>query len=128
MIIQLSDQIPWVLRFSGGASNMRLDLSQLTLTRLDLSGGARRLDLTLPQPKGTVAIHISGGASDLSIRAPRVTAWRFHLSGGAHSLNINGSHQAAFGNLSQESPNYRSAENRFDIQISGGASNVRFDS
>jgi hypothetical protein len=125
--VQLSDQVPWKLHFSGGANTVRLDLSQLQLARLDLSGGAGHLELDLPQPKGTVPIDISGGVSGVIIRAPKDSAWRFHLSGGAPSLDINGSHRSAVGSYSQESPNFGSAENRYEIQLSGGFSDVRFE-
>ncbi len=125
--VQLSNQVPWTLHFTGGASAVRLDLAQLQLTRLDISGGAHHLELTLPEPKGTVPIDVSGGVAGLVLRVPQGSAWRFHLSGGAASININGSHRSAAGSYTQESPNFGSAENRFEIQLSGGFSNVQFE-
>ena len=124
-VITLTDRIPWTIKISGGAANAHLDLRRLQLAKVEISGGASRLDAQLPSPKGTVLIDISGGVSNLTLRAPTGTQWRVAVSGGVSGLRINGSSYAAIGgDFEQQSPGYASASDRVDIQVSGGASHV----
>jgi hypothetical protein len=127
LVVTLSDRIPWAIQVGGGATNLRLDLGGLQLSKLQVSGGANRLDAQLPSPKGTVLIDVSGGASNLTLRAPAQSEWRVAVSGGVSAVTINGSSSGTLGgDFQRQSPGYDSATNRFDIQISGGASRVDF--
>jgi hypothetical protein len=127
LLVTLSDRIPWAIQVGGGATNLRLDLGGLQLSKLQVSGGANRLDAQLPSPKGTVLIDVSGGASNLTLRAPAQSEWRVAVSGGVSAVTINGSSSGTLGgDFQRQSPGYDSATNRFDIQISGGASRVDF--
>jgi len=102
-------------------------LRHLQLTKLEVSGGANRMDAQLPAAKGTVMLQVSGGASNLTLRAPTETQWRIGVSGGANAVTINGSTSGAFGgDFERQSPGYGTATNRYDIQISGGASHLDF--
>jgi len=123
----LTDRIPWTIQLGGGAANLSLDLRHLQLTELDISGGANQVEAQLPAPKGTVRIDVSGGASNLTLRAPAETEWRVGVSGGASAMTINGSTSGTLGgDFERQSSRYASATNRYDIQISGGASHVDF--
>lgn len=127
VLVTLTDRIPWGIQVGGGAANIRLDLRRLQLSKLQVSGGANRLDAQLPTPKGTVLISVSGGASNVMLRAPAQSEWRVAVSGGVSAVTINGSSSGSFGgDLQQQSSGYASATNRFDIEISGGASHVDF--
>jgi hypothetical protein len=49
------------------------------------------------------------------------------VSGGVSAVTINGSASANLGgDFQKQSPEYASATNRFDIEISGGASHIDF--
>jgi Domain of unknown function (DUF5668) len=125
--ITLTDRIPWTIKLSGGTANAHLDLRRLQLAKLEISGGLSRMDAHLPSPKGTVVIDISGRVSNLTLRAPAGAQWHVGVSGGVSGLHINGSLFAAIGgDFQQQSPGYASASDRFDIEISGGASRVDF--
>jgi hypothetical protein len=125
--ITLSDQIPWSVQIGGGAANLVLDLSHGQLSKLEISGGANRLDAHLPNPKGTVVIRVSGGANNVTMVAPAQSAWRMAVSGGVSAVTVNGASSGNLGgDFQQQSPEYNSATDRFDIEISGGASHVTF--
>ena len=127
LMVTLSDRIPWSIQVGGGATNLRLDLRRLQLSKLAVSGGANRLDAQLPSPKATVLIDVSGGASNVTLRAPAQSEWRVAVSGGVSAVTINGSSSGTLGgDFQRQSPGYNSATNRFDITISGGASRVDF--
>lgn len=121
--LRLNDRLPWTIRISGGASQMTLDLSQGHLAGVRISGGASQMDLTLPPPHGTVRVEMSGGASQMRIRAGGSAA-RINVTGGLGSLQANDSRYAGVGQLSWQTPGYGAATDRYDIQITGGASEV----
>ena len=127
IVLALTDRIPWTIQVGGGATNLSLDFRHLQLTKVEVSGGANRMDAQLPAAKGTVMLQVSGGASNLTLRAPTETQWRIGVSGGANAVTINGSTSGAFGgDFERQSPGYGTATNRYDIQISGGASHLDF--
>jgi len=125
--ITLTDQVPWSIQIGGGAANLRLDLRHALLSKLEISGGANQLDAQLPSPKGTVVISVSGGANNVAIVAPAHSPWRVAVSGGVSAVTINGSSSGNLGgDFQRQSPDYNSATDRFDIEISGGASHIDF--
>jgi cell wall-active antibiotic response 4TMS protein YvqF len=124
LLLTLTDRIPWTVQIGGGAADLQLDLRRLQLSALEVSGGASRVEARLPSPKGQVRIAVSGGASNLTLRAPKETEWSVKASGGANAISINGSTSGGVGDLQRQSPGYALATNRFDIEISGGASRV----
>ena len=127
IVLALTDRIPWTIQVGGGATNLSLDLRHLQLTKLEVSGGANRMDAQLPAAKGSVMLEVSGGLSNLTLRAPAETQWRIGVSGGANAVTINGSTRGALGgDFERQSPGYGTATNRYDIQISGGASHIDF--
>jgi hypothetical protein len=125
--LTLADKVPWSIQVGGGAANLRLDLRQAQLSKLDVSGGANQLDAQLPSPKGTVLFSVSGGANNITIVAPAHSQWRVSVSGGVSAVTINGSSSGNLGgDFQQQSPGYGSATDRLDIEISGGASHLDF--
>ena len=127
VLVTLTDRIPWGIQIDGGAASERLDLRQVQLSKLQVSGGANRVDVQVAAPKGTVLINVSGGASSVTLRAPAQSEWRVAISGGVSAVTINGSSSGNLGgDFQQQSPGYTSAANRFDIEISGGASHIDF--
>ena len=125
--LTLTDKVPWSIQIGGGAANMRLELRNAQLAKLDISGGANQLDAQFPSPKGTVSISVSGGANNITIVAPAKSQWRVAVSGGVSAVTINGSSSGNLGgDFQQQSPGYGSATDRFAIEISGGASHLDF--
>lgn len=126
ILVTLTTTIPWSVQVSGGAGDMRLDVRELQVSKIDISGGAHRIDAQLPSPRGTVAVDVSGGANDVTLRAPAGSQWRVSVSGGVSAVTINGSSSGGFGDFQKESSGYGGATDRLNIDISGGASHVDF--
>src|SRR2546429_5174472 len=121
VVITLTDRIPWTIKITGGLANARLDLRRLQLAKVEISGGASRLDAQLPSPKGTVLIDISGGLSNLTLRAPTGAQWHVAVSGGVSGLRINGSSYAAIGRgVPPPNPRFPSGAGPIRIQAIGG--------
>lgn len=127
--IALNATIPWEISLGTGASSERLELAGLQLRRLDISGGASRLEASLPQPDRSVLIQVSGGASGITIHRPGGVPIRVDVTGGASNLDVDGRRFGVVaGSQAYESPEYAEASGRYDIQVSGGATRVTIDS
>jgi DNA-binding MarR family transcriptional regulator len=123
--IALNATIPWQLEFKGGVSRLDAELGTLRLESMELTGGASDCVVRLPPPSGTVPIRVSGGASDLTFHLPAKAAARLQVKGGVSKLAFQEHRLGAVGGtMNLESPDYKSAEDRYDIEFLGGASNL----
>jgi hypothetical protein len=123
--ITLSGRIPWTIRAHWGMSDVSADLESLELRDLKIAGGSSRLEIRLPHPDTSIPIRIGGGASSLEVIRPAGVPVRVRIGGGASKLAIdNFSVGSAGGGTDWKSPDYDSAEERYDIAIGAGASKV----
>jgi DNA-binding MarR family transcriptional regulator len=121
----LNGTVPWDIQIRGGVSELTADLSALQLASLDVTGGASEVVVSLPPPSGTVRVTFSGGASKLSLRRPKGVPARLQVNGGVGKLAFDAQRLGAVGGETRlESPDYASAEDRYDIVISGGTSHL----
>jgi hypothetical protein len=84
--IVLASRVTWALRFTGGADEQRVDLSRGRVSGIDVVGGARRIELTLPKPSGTVPIRITGAVDEFVVTAPKDNPVRVRLDSGARTV------------------------------------------
>lgn len=123
--ITLNSSIPWQIELKGGVSKLDADLSALRLESLELTGGATDVVVKLPRPSGTVSIRISGGGSDLSFQLPAGVVARLQVKGGVSKLAFQEHRLGAVGGpLNLESPEYKNEADRYDFELTGGASNL----
>ena len=126
--IALNGSIPWEIGFSGGLSRLHADLSGLRLDSFSASGGVSRIELLLAEPSGKIPILFDGGASDVIVRRPKGVAACVFVGGGASKLALDDQHFGAIGGETRlESQDYAAATDRYEITITGGASNVTIE-
>jgi DNA-binding MarR family transcriptional regulator len=126
--IALNEAIPWELVLRGGASKVAANLKELKLKSFELRGGASHVTLELPPPSRTVPVRVSGGSSHLKLVRPRHTPVRVQVTGGVSHLSIDKLELGAVGGTARwESPDYEASKDRFEIQISGGASQLSIE-
>jgi hypothetical protein len=126
--VTLNGSIPWRIEFRGGLSKLDADLSILRLGSFEIVGGAREVAVTLPRPSGTVSVRVSGGASDVTIHRPVSVATRVSVGRGASKLALDDQHFGAIGGETRlQTPDYESSADRYDIEVSGGASKLTVD-
>ncbi|MGF1471467.1 MAG: hypothetical protein ACFB50_06965 [Rubrobacteraceae bacterium] len=124
--VTLNPAVPWEIEVRGGAAGIEADLGGLEMSSFVLKGGTSNLDLTLPEPSGTVQISLSGGASKVVVNRPAGVEARMSLKGGAATLTFDAqSFDAVGGRVRLQSPGYDGASDRYEIEISGGASEVK---
>jgi DNA-binding MarR family transcriptional regulator len=123
--VALNGAIPWDIHIRGGVSQLTADLAALPLGSLEVAGGASDVAVSLPPPTGTVRVSFSGGASKLFLHRPRGVAARLQVSGGVGKLAFDAQRLGAVGGETRlESPDYATAEDRYEILISGGTSQL----
>jgi hypothetical protein len=84
--VVLAAKVKWKLRFAGGADEQLIDLSKGQVAGVDFGGGARRVELTLPKPAGTVAMKVTGAVQELVMRSPKDNPVRLKLASGAKTV------------------------------------------
>ena len=123
--VALNAAVPWEIEVRGGAARTAADLGGLELTSFVLKGGISDLTLTLPEPSGVVPIRLAGGAAKASIRRPAGAAARISVNGGVSKLTFDEqSFDALGGKVRLQSPGYDEASDRYEIEVSGGASEL----
>ncbi len=121
----LNNAVPWEIEVRGGADRVEADLGALTLTSFLLNGGFSDCTLSLPEPSGTVPVRLSGGASKVSIGRPAGVEAKLTVKGGISKLIFDlQSFDAVGGRVRLQSPGYDGASNRYEIEVSGGASGI----
>ena len=84
--VVLSAKVRWSLRFTGGGDEQIVDLSGGQVAGIDVIGGSRRFELSLPKASGTVPVHVTGAIQDLSIQSPADSPVRVKVQGGAKTV------------------------------------------
>ena len=126
--VTLNGSIPWGIEFRGGLSWLDADLSGLGLGSFEVIGGASKVAVTLPRPSDTVTLRVSGGASNVTINRPAGVAVRVRVSGGATELALDEQRFGAIGGETRlQTSDYEDAADRYDVEVSGGASGLTVD-
>lgn len=86
--IGLSRTIPLHLSVNTGVGEANLDLSQLNLTNLTLTGGVGRVHLALPAQDTAYQVSITGGVGDLNINLPTPTNIDLNIGGGVGKVDL----------------------------------------
>ncbi len=123
-LLRLNSDIPLSLAFETGASDARLDLTDLLVTDLKLETGASSLNVTLPARAGHTRARIEAGAASVAVRIPPEVAARLRLEGGLASIEVDESRFPRVGRLYQ-SQDYETAENRVDLTVEAGVGSLR---
>jgi DNA-binding MarR family transcriptional regulator len=123
--IALHPGIPWRFAFLGGASDVQLDARALQLAGVRVEGGADKFDLLLPPPRGSVQLCFEGGQNRLHIQRPDGVALQLLVQGGANRLEFDARRFGAVGgDLRLASPGWEQAEDRYIVELRGGASRL----
>jgi hypothetical protein len=126
--VTLNPAIPWQIEFHGGLSRLDADLSVLELGSFEVTGGASGVAVTLPHPSGTIAVRVSGGASDVSIHRPEGVAARIRVGRGVSKLAFDEQRFGAIGGETRlQTIDYDGAADRYDLEVTGGASELSID-
>jgi hypothetical protein len=88
--IVLNTSVRWTLRLHGGTQQTQVDLSGAQIDAVDLEGGANRIDLTLPAPRGLMVVRMTGGVDQFLVRLAGATPVRVRVQSGAGKVTLAG--------------------------------------
>jgi hypothetical protein len=120
--LDLSSSVPMALNVSTGVGQSTLDLSSLKVTDLRVSSGVGQTEVWLPA-QGRVTARVSGSVGELIVTIPDGMAARIHGTAGLGGLSV-AQRFARQGGGDYVSANYATADDRVDLDISGGVGEV----
>lgn len=122
--VGLTAEVPLDLRLDTGANRAMLDLRDLRLRTLELHTGASETRVLLPRAAGATTVRAESGAASLTMEVPAGVAARIRSRMALGSSDID---QVRFPRVAggYESPDYATATNRVDIDMSGGVGSMR---
>jgi hypothetical protein len=123
--IGLTTGVPLELDVQSGAARVRMDLTGVALRRLKIQTGASDTRVRLPRTAGESFVKAEGGAASLSFEVPAGVAARIHSLMVIGSTSVDESRFPKTASGRWESPDYRAAANRVELEISGGVGSVR---
>jgi hypothetical protein len=112
------------LTIETGATDARLDLSNLRVNTLDMSIGAATTFVRFPEAAGLTSAHISGGASTITLEIPPGVAAQIQHHGGLTTLNVDQSRFPQVNDSLFRSPDYDTAQNKVDLNIETGVTTI----
>jgi hypothetical protein len=126
--IQLSAQVTWQLRFTGGADRIDADLTRGRLSAVDFTAGTSAIELTLPYPSGEVPIRMSAGVDRFVVHTPsNAPAW-VRVGGGADSVTIDGvTRTGVSAGTAFASDEWHATSDRYAIECTAGTSTFTLD-
>ncbi|WP_436534099.1 hypothetical protein [Actinoplanes sp. HUAS TT8] len=95
--VRLSAARIWQLRVGAGTKSVTLDLGAGTVSRIDLDGGAERIDITLGRLNRTLPIRMGGGVSSWQIRTGAQVPVKVLVGSGAGDVVLYGQHSGGIG-------------------------------
>lgn len=113
--VVLAAKVTWSLRFTGGADEQRIDLSRGKVSAIDVIGGVRQVELSLPTPTGTVPVRVTGAVDEFVVRAPANSPVRVHLDSGAKTVAAGDRTQRDVPPGSTFTPRNWQVDNRYDV-------------
>jgi hypothetical protein len=121
--VMLATDIPLSLNLETGASETRLDLRGLKVTKLAIKTGASSTKLTLPANAGYTSATIESGAASVDVQLPEGVAARIRSRGGLSTLDMDRQKFVRSGDAFQSS-DYETALNKVDLDIQMGVGSV----
>ncbi len=120
--MMVTQKIPLNIELNFGATDAKLDMSSLSVTRFSVGAGASTIDLVVPRIGHTQG-SISTGAAEINIEIPEGVAASIRIEGGLNDIDVD---LARFPKVGDRyvSPDYESADNRIDLRIDSGVSSI----
>jgi hypothetical protein len=122
--LNLTRDIPISLTINTGASESRIDLSELRVPYLKLETGASSTTLTLPAQAGNTLAEINAGVASVDIHVPEGVAARIRIKEGLSARSINSARFSRLEGNIYQSPDYDQAANRVELNIEAGIGSI----
>jgi hypothetical protein len=123
--VTLNAAVSWRLDFAAGTERTVADLRGGRVAAITVTAGSDIVELTLPRPRGAVAIRLTGGASQFLLRLPSGVPVRVTAGGGAGEVSLDGAtHAGVAGGSVVASPGWVARAPGFDVDATAGAARL----
>lgn len=122
--VGLTGEVPLALLVEMGACRADLDLSDLRLNDLQLKTGASDTRIALPRAAGQTNVRLESGAASLNVVVPAGVAARIRSTMALGSTTVDQARFPRAADGAYASPDFATAVNRAEIQVSGGVGSV----
>jgi hypothetical protein len=124
--LRFTPRIPLELEVAAGAGTVLLDLRDLKVTRLEVDGGAGRMDITFPAAAALTRASVSAGVGEIIVHIPENVGARIRIDKALASVRVESTRFSRSGD-DYVSTNYRTAENtlELDLETAVGAVTIR---
>ncbi|QSX08320.1 hypothetical protein J0B03_11100 [Alkalibacter rhizosphaerae] len=123
--LTINEDIPWSIDMESGAVDAELDLSHVSLTKMDLALGAGKMSVRLGDSLEHSVFNMKSGVSQVDIYIPESAALVIHMNGALNSTNIDGLNLAKEGNT-YTSTNHLDGANTIELNLEVGLGEVQF--
>lgn len=121
--MNLTPDIPLRLDVNSGASETKLNLTDLKITVLNVDTGASSTSISLPAKAGLTDVRIDAGAASVDIQIPEDVAGRIRVESGLAGIHIDTKRFPKSAGIYM-TPGYDEAENKADIFIHAGVGSI----
>jgi DNA-binding MarR family transcriptional regulator len=121
----LNTTIPWSVEVVGGIQRVEADLRQIDVRRVQLTGGAERVQLELGPAGAAVPIELVGGAKSIRIERPKGTPLSLRVAGGVGDLTMDGQALGPkAGMTTVKSAGWTGRGHGYTVEVVGGAKTI----
>lgn len=119
--VRLNEDVRWRLTMTGGVKRGVFSLAGAKIDGVNLVGGATRIELTLPQPDGTLPIRMSGGVNEFEVRTADAVPVRVRARRGAGQVRLGGrTDDGVARGASFSSKGWAASKDRIDLDAVAG--------
>lgn len=123
--VTLNAAVSWRLDLGGGTKQTVADLRGGQVAGIAVTAGSDVIDLTLPQPHGSVPIRLAAGTSQFQLSRPSGVPVRVTAVAGAGDISLDGRNHAAVADGSVfTTPGWIPGTTGFDIDATSGAARI----
>jgi hypothetical protein len=123
--VTLNAAVSWQLDLASGTTRTVADLRGGRVAGIAVTKGSDVIDLTLPQPRGSVPVQLAAGASQLLLSLPSGVPARVTAAAGAGEISLDGQvHTGVPGGSVFSTPTWAPGKAGFDIDATAGAARV----
>lgn len=123
--LSLNPDPVWKLYIDVGAAGLEMDLTPFKMEKIDIDGGASKIELKLGNLNKKTNVIIDAGASAIEIKVPSGSAVELETSTVLSSRNIEGFNKIKNGLY--QTPNFSDSVNQVFIEVDAAVSSIKVE-
>jgi hypothetical protein len=117
--LKFTPRIPLEMDVTAGVGSADIDLRELQVVQLEVSGGVGQTKVLFPAGAGLTKATVSSGVGEIIVEIPQDVGAKIKVSKGLTGVNVSSSRFTHSGD-EYVSANYATAENKLDLEVKSG--------